>query len=101
MTTFVVLTKNGKRTCKKLTMLRKMLATTPLELVKLFRPGILLFFFWPSLDSLAPGAWVLAPPSSLACIRAFMSFPGFSLAAANSSGPREAPNFAGRLLTKV
>ena len=45
MTTFVVLTKNGKRTCKKLTMFRRMLATTPLELVRLFRPGMRLFFF--------------------------------------------------------
>ena len=99
MTTFVVLTKNGKRTCRKLTMFRRMLATTPLELVRLFRPGMRLFFFcWPSLGPLAS---VLAPPYSPASMRAFMSWPGFSLAAAISSGPRDAPSFAGRLLTSV
>ena len=74
-------------------MFRRMLATTPLELVRLFRPGMrLFFFFWPS---------VLDSPFSPASVRAFMSWPGFSLAAAINSGPREAPNFAGRLLTSV
>ena len=29
MTTFVVLTKNGKRTCRKLTMFRRMLGVSP------------------------------------------------------------------------
>lgn len=56
MTTFVVLTKNGKRTWRKLTMLRRMLATTPFELVRLLRPGIRLFFLCESegsLDSVA------------------------------------------------
>lgn len=60
ITTFVVLTRKGKRTCRKLTMLRKMLATTPFELVRLLRPGILRFFFTPSfslsLGSLASAA---------------------------------------------
>jgi hypothetical protein len=91
ITTFVVLTRNGKRTCRKLTMLRRMLATTPFELVRLFSPGIRLFVFFccPSLEPLASS------------IRAFISFPGFWLAAVISSGPSDAPNFAGRLLTSV
>jgi hypothetical protein len=97
ITTFVVLTRNGKRTCRKLTMLRRMLATTPFELVRLFSPGIRLFVFFccPSLEPLA------SSPFSPASIRAFISFPGFWLAAVISSGPSDAPNFAGRLLTSV
>ena len=98
MTTFVVLTRKGNRVCRKVTILRKMLATTPLELVKVFKPGIFRFFFWSVLGSLGPAE---ASDLLVDSILAFMSLPGFSLAAAINSGPRVAPNLAGRLLTRV